>query len=70
VSDLNQKLAARHERIDKGLDLLERQSMQLGAKYERERIEQILDGWHVSLCKCDVCKAIREIKQEIKGAQK
>jgi hypothetical protein len=43
---------------------------QEGAANERERINKILDGWHVSLCKCDVCKAVREIKQSIEVDQK
>lgn len=40
-----------------------------GAKEERERIDEILNGWQVSLCKCDVCKAVREISEAIKGEQ-
>lgn len=41
-----------------------------GATEERERIADILDGWHVSLCRCDVCKAVREISNTIKAEQK
>jgi hypothetical protein len=40
------------------------------AELERERIDAILDGWQVALCKCDVCQAVREIRASIKGEQK
>lgn len=41
-----------------------------GVKTERKRIDAILDGWDVSWCKCDSCKAVRAIRSEIKGEQK
>jgi hypothetical protein len=42
---------------------------EIGVRTEHERIATILDGFQVSLCKCDVCKAVREIKEAIKGEQ-
>lgn len=41
-----------------------------GAEMERERIDEILDGWQLTLCNCDVCKAVRKIREAIKGEQK
>lgn len=43
MSDLQDRVAARHERIDKGLQLLEKQSMQLGAKAEQQRIIKLVE---------------------------
>lgn len=53
------------DRFNEGLE----QGMQLGTLKERERIDAILDGWEVSWCKCDSCKAVRAIRKEIKGQQ-
>jgi hypothetical protein len=43
--------------------------IELGVLRERQRIADILDGWHVLLCKCDVCEAVREISNTIRGSK-
>lgn len=66
MSEMQDKVSARNMRISQKLDLLERQSMQLGAKAERERI---IEAWDLEMdCDCD--NAFLHMRSRIEGEQK